>query len=106
MPTPRPIARTIWLALPATVALAGLVVLNYLAIVPALVAWLLVLALSGGLAWVRERRLRATHDYLAALAEGRQPEPLPDFGPLGGDELATALHRLDRALAERRARQL
>ena len=105
MPTPRPIARTIWLALPATVALAGLVALGHLAVVPALVAWLLVLALSGGLAWVRERRLRATHRYLAALAEGRQPEPLPDFGPLGGDELATALHRLDRALAERRARQ-
>jgi two-component system, OmpR family, phosphate regulon sensor histidine kinase PhoR len=105
MPTPRPIARTIWLALPATVALAGLVALGHLAVVPALVAWLVVLALSGGLAWVRERRLRATHRYLAALAEGRQPDPLPDFGPLGGDELATALHRLHRALAERRARQ-
>jgi two-component system phosphate regulon sensor histidine kinase PhoR len=106
MPSPRSIARTIWLALPATVALAALVVLGYLTMVPALVAWLLVLALSGGLAWVRERRLQATHRYLAALAEGRQPEPLPDFGPLGADELATALHRLDRALAERRARQL
>jgi two-component system, OmpR family, phosphate regulon sensor histidine kinase PhoR len=106
MPSPRSIARTIWLALPATVALAALVALGYLTMVPALVAWLLVLALSGGLAWVRERRLRATHRYLAALAEGRQPEPLPDFGPLGADELATALHRLDRALAERRARQL
>jgi two-component system, OmpR family, phosphate regulon sensor histidine kinase PhoR len=105
MLTSRPIARTIWLALPATVALAALVVLDRLDVVPALVAWLLVLALSGGLAWVRERRLRATHRYLAALAEGRQPDPLPDFGPLGGDELATALHRLDRALAERRARQ-
>ena len=101
----RPIARTIWLALPATVALAALVALGHLAVAPALLAWLLVLALSGGLAWVRERRLRATHRYLAALAEGLQPEPLPDFGPLGGDELATALHRLDRALAERRARQ-
>jgi two-component system, OmpR family, phosphate regulon sensor histidine kinase PhoR len=106
MPTPRPIVRTIWLALPATLALAGLVVLDYLASIPALVAWLLVLAISGVLAWVRERRLRGTHRYLAALAEGRQPEPLPDFGPLGGDELATVLHRLDRALAERRARQL
>ena len=105
MLTPRPIARTIWLALPATVALAALVGLDYLALLPALVAWLLVLALSGVLAWVRERRLRATHRYLEALAEGRPPEPLPDFGPLGGDELATALHRLDRALAERRARQ-
>jgi two-component system phosphate regulon sensor histidine kinase PhoR len=104
--TTRPIARTIWLALPATATLAGLVVLKYLGLVPALVAWLLVLALSGVLAWVRERRLRATQRYLAALAEGRQPEPLPDFGPLGGDELATVLHRLDRALAERRARQL
>jgi two-component system phosphate regulon sensor histidine kinase PhoR len=105
MLTPRPIARTIWLALPATVALVGLLALGYLTFAPALLAWLLVLALSGGLAWVRERRLRATHRYLAALAEGSQPEPLPDFGPLGGDELATALHRLDRALAERRARQ-
>ncbi|HEX5078822.1 MAG TPA: histidine kinase dimerization/phospho-acceptor domain-containing protein, partial [Geminicoccaceae bacterium] len=102
----RPIARTVWLALPATVALAGLVVLDHLALVPALVAWLLVLALSGGLAWVRERRLRATQRYLGALAEGRQPEPLPEFGRLGDDELATALHRLDRALAERQARQL
>jgi two-component system phosphate regulon sensor histidine kinase PhoR len=102
----RPIARAIWLALPATVALVGLVVLDRLDPAPALAAWLLVLALSAVLAWVRERRLRATQRYLAALAEGRQPEPLPDFGPLGGDELATALHRLDRALAERRARQL
>ena len=41
MLTPRPIARTIWLALPATVALAGLVALGHLALVPALVAWLL-----------------------------------------------------------------
>jgi two-component system, OmpR family, phosphate regulon sensor histidine kinase PhoR len=103
---PRLIARTSWLALPATVALVGLVVLGYLQLVPALVAWLLVLALSGVLAWARERRLRATQRYLAALAEGQQPEPLPDFGPLGGDELATALHRLDRALAERQARQI
>jgi two-component system phosphate regulon sensor histidine kinase PhoR len=102
----RPIARTTWLALPATAALVGLVVLDRLDLAPALAAWLLVLALSAVLAWVRERRLRATQRYLAALAEGRQPEPLPDFGPLGGDELATALHRLDRALAERRARQL
>jgi two-component system phosphate regulon sensor histidine kinase PhoR len=105
MPASRSIARTIWLALPATVALAGLVVLGYVAFTPALLAWLLVLALSGVLALVRERRLRATHRYLAALAEGRQPDPLPDFGPLGGDELATVLHRLDRALADRRARQ-
>jgi two-component system, OmpR family, phosphate regulon sensor histidine kinase PhoR len=101
----RPIARTIWLALPATAALAALVVLDHLAPAPALLAWLLVLTLSSVLAWVRERRLGATHRYLEALAEGRQPEPLPDFGPLGGDELAAALHRLDRALAERRARQ-
>ena len=102
----RPIARTIWLALPATVALAALMLLEFLAVLPGLLAWLLVLAVSGGLAWVRERRLRATGRYLAALTEGRQPEPLPDFGPLGGDELATALHRLDRALAERQARHL
>ncbi|MGH6920102.1 MAG: hypothetical protein ACREJ0_20640, partial [Geminicoccaceae bacterium] len=106
MPATRSIARTIWLALPASGALAGLVLLGFLAVMPALAAWGVVLALSGVLAWRRERRLQATDRYLAALAEGRQPEPLPDFGPLRGDELATALHRLDRALAERRARQL
>jgi two-component system phosphate regulon sensor histidine kinase PhoR len=106
MPGNRSIARTIWLALPASGALAGLVLLGFLAVMPALAAWGVVLALSGVLAWRRERRLQATDRYLAALAEGRQPDPLPDFGPLGGDELATALHRLDRALAERRARQL
>jgi two-component system phosphate regulon sensor histidine kinase PhoR len=102
----RPIARTIWLALPATGALAALVLLDHLLLTPALLAWGLVLALSSVLAWRREVRLHATDRYLAALAEGRQPEPLPDFGPLGGDELATALHRLDRALAERQARQV
>ncbi len=105
MLTLRPIARAIWLALPATAALAGLVVLGHLALPPALLAWLLVLVLSAVFAWLRERRLRATQRYLTALAEGRQPEPLPDFGTPDGDELATALHRLDRALAERRARQ-
>jgi two-component system, OmpR family, phosphate regulon sensor histidine kinase PhoR len=105
MSTPRPIARTIWLALPASGVLAGLVLLDFLAVTPALAGWGVVLALSGMLAWRRERRLQATDRYLAALAEGHQPDPLPDFGPLGGDELATALHRLDRALAERRARQ-
>jgi two-component system phosphate regulon sensor histidine kinase PhoR len=102
----RPIARAVWLALPATGALAGLVLLDYLAASPALLAWALVMALSGVLSWRREMRLHATDRYLAALAEGRQPERLPDFGPLGGDELATALHRLDRALAERQARQV
>ncbi|MCC2663393.1 MAG: hypothetical protein K0S35_1315, partial [Geminicoccaceae bacterium] len=30
---------------------------------------------------------------------------MPEFGPLGGDELATALHRLDRNLAEQRERR-
>ena len=30
---------------------------------------------------------------------------MPEFGPLGGDELATVLHRLDRALSEERARR-
>ncbi|MGH6914419.1 MAG: sensor histidine kinase, partial [Geminicoccales bacterium] len=105
MLTTRPIVRTVWLALPGTLALAALVLLGFLKVAPALLAWLLALALGGGLAWLRERHLRATDRYLAALAEGREPEPLPELGPLGGDELATALHRLDRALAERRARQ-
>ena len=106
MPTPRPIARTIWLALPATVALRGPRALGHLALVPALVAWLVVLALSGGLAWVRERRLRATHRYLAALAEGRAAgSRCPISGRSAATSSPTALHRLDRALAERRARQ-
>ncbi len=98
-------ARIIWLALPVTLALLGAWLLGRLAWLPALLAWLVGLALSAGLAWLRERRLEATSRYLEALAEGREPEPLPDFGRLGGDELATALHRLDRALAEQRARK-
>jgi two-component system phosphate regulon sensor histidine kinase PhoR len=101
----RLLARTVWLALPATVALLGLTALGALARLPAVLAWLLGLALSGALAWLRERRLEATGRYLEALAEGREAAPLPEFGPLGGDELATALHRLDRALAEQRERR-
>jgi two-component system phosphate regulon sensor histidine kinase PhoR len=101
----RLLARTVWLALPVTLALTGLLALERLEIVPALVAWAVGLVVSGGLAWLREHRLEATGRYLEALAEGREPEPLPDFGLLGDDELATALHRLDRALAEERARK-
>ena len=101
----RLLARTVWLALPATLTLLGLVLLGALAWLPAVLAWLLSLVLSGALAWLRERRLRATGRYLEALAEGRETPPLPEFGPLGGDELATALHRLDRALAEQRERR-
>jgi two-component system phosphate regulon sensor histidine kinase PhoR len=102
---PRLLVRTIWLALPVTVALLVLAVFGHLALWAALLAWLLGLILSGALAWLRERRLQATGRYLNALAEGRAPPPLPEFGPLGGDELATVLHRLDRALAEERARR-
>ncbi len=101
----RLLARTVWLALPASLALLGLALLGEVAWLPAVLAWLLGLALSGALAWLRERRLEATGRYLEALAEGREAAPLPEFGPLGGDELATALHRLDRALAEQRERR-
>ena len=101
----RLLLRSLWLALPVTLALLGLALRGDLAWGPALLAWLLGLALSGALAWLRERRLEATGRYLEALAEGREPEPLPEFGPLGGDELATALHRLDRTLAEQRERR-
>ena len=101
----RLLARTVWLALPVTLALVGLLAFQHLQLVPALVAWLVGLIVSGGLAWLREHRLEATGRYLEALAEGREPEPLPDFGLLGDDELATALHRLDRALAEERVRK-
>ena len=101
----RLLLRSLWLALPVTLALLGLILFADIAARPALLAWLLGLVLSGALAWLRERRLEATGRYLEALAEGREPEPLPDFGPLGDDELATALHRLDRTLAEQRERR-
>ena len=101
----RLLARTVWLAVPASLILLGLVLLDELAWQPAVFAWLLGLALSGALAGLRERRLQATGRYLEALAEGRAAAPSPEFGPLGGDELATALHRLDRALAEQRERR-
>jgi two-component system phosphate regulon sensor histidine kinase PhoR len=101
----RLLLRSLWLALPVTLALLALALLGHLAWPPALLAWLLGLVLSGALAWLRERRLEATGRYLEALAEGREPDPLPEFGLLGGDELATALHRLDRALADQRERQ-
>jgi two-component system phosphate regulon sensor histidine kinase PhoR len=105
VPPRRLLLRTAWLALPVTVALLVLAWFGHLAPRAALLAWLLGLILSGVLAWVRERRLEATGRYLTALAEGRKPAPLPEFGMLGGDELATALHRLDRALAGERTRQ-
>ena len=101
----RLLLRSVWLALPASVALLGLVLLAGLAWPPALLAWLLGLLLSGALSWLRERRLELTGRYLAALAEGREAAPPPEFGPLGGEELADALHRLDRALAEQRERR-
>jgi two-component system phosphate regulon sensor histidine kinase PhoR len=101
----RLLIRTVWLALPVTITLLVVTVFNHLTPWAALLAWLLGLILSGVLAWRRERRLQAMGSYLTALAEGREPPPLPDFGPLGGDELATVLHRLDRALSEERARR-
>ncbi len=105
MPTRRLLVRTVWLALPVTITLLVLAVFNHLTIRAALLAWVLGLVLSSVLAWRRERRLQETRGYLAALAEGREPPPLPEFGPLGGDELATVLHRLDRALSEERERR-
>ena len=101
----RLLLRSAWLALPASLALGGLVAFAGLGWSAALLAWLLALLLSGALSWLRERRLEATGRYLAALAEGREAVPPPEFGPLGGEELATALHRLDRALAEQRQRR-
>jgi two-component system phosphate regulon sensor histidine kinase PhoR len=101
----RLLARAVWLALPVSLALVALLATGAVAPLPGMLAWLLGLVASGALAWLRESRLDATRQYLAALADGREPGPLPDFGLLGGDELATALHRLDRALAEERARQ-
>jgi two-component system, OmpR family, phosphate regulon sensor histidine kinase PhoR len=105
VPPRRLLIRTVWLALPVSVALLVLAVFGHLAPPAAFLAWLLGMILSGALAWLRERRLEATGRYLTALAEGRTPPPLPEFGLLGGDELATVLHRLDRALSEERARR-
>src|SRR5262245_41591582 len=105
VPPRRRLLRTPWLARPVTIPLLILTALSDLTPWAALLAWLLGLILSGVLAWRRERRLEATGSYLTALAEGREPPPLPEFGPLGGDELATVLHRLDRALSEERARR-
>ena len=101
----RVLLRSVWLALPASGALLGLVLLAGLAWTPALLAWLFGLVLSAALSWLRERRLELTGRYLAALAEGREAAPPPEFGPLGGEELSDALHRLDRALAEQRERR-
>jgi two-component system phosphate regulon sensor histidine kinase PhoR len=105
VPAHRLLVRSIWLALPVTITLLVLAVFGHIALWAAFLAWLLGVILSGVLAFLRERQLEATGRYLTALAEGRQPPPLPEFGPLGGDELATVLHRLDRALAEERARR-
>jgi two-component system phosphate regulon sensor histidine kinase PhoR len=105
VPTRRLLVRTVWLALPVTITLLVLAVFNHLTIRAALLAWVLGLVLSSVLAWRRERRLQETRGYLAALVEGREPPPLPELGPLGGDELATVMHRLDRALSEERARR-
>ena len=60
----RLLLRSLWLALPVTIALLGLALLGHLAWPPALLAWLLGLVLSGALAWLRERRLEATGRYL------------------------------------------
>src|SRR5262245_63234749 len=82
VPPRRLLIRTAWLALPVTITLLILTVLSDLTPWAALLAWLLGLILSGVLAWRRERRLEATGSYLTALAEGREPPPLPEFGPL------------------------
>ena len=100
MPARRLLDRSVWLALPVTITLVVLAGFGQVAPWAALLAWLLGLILSGVLAFLRERQLEATGRYLAALAEGREPPPLPEFGQLGGDELATLLHRLDRALSD------
>jgi two-component system phosphate regulon sensor histidine kinase PhoR len=105
VPPRRLLFRTVWLALPVTITLLILATFKHLTLWAALLAWVLGLILSGVLAWLRERQLDATGRYLTALAEGREPPPLPEFGPLGSDELATVLHRLDRALSEERARR-
>jgi two-component system phosphate regulon sensor histidine kinase PhoR len=105
VPARRLLVRSVWLALPVTVTLLVLAVFKHIALWAAALAWVLGLILSGVLAFLRERQLEATGRYLTALAEGREPAPLPEFGPLGSDELATVLHRLDRALSEERARR-
>jgi two-component system phosphate regulon sensor histidine kinase PhoR len=90
--------------LPATAALLGLGLLGHLRPLPALAAWLLAVLISGLLAWVRERRLNRTRQYLAELVEAREPPPPPGFGPLIDDGLDRAFRQLRTALSEGRRR--
>jgi hypothetical protein len=103
---PRPVARTIWLQVPLTLALLLLTTTTDVAPITAILAWLVGLFISGFLAWIRERRINAANRYLHAMSTGEAVEPLPDFGPLGGDEMAMVLLRLDRALRETRKERI
>jgi two-component system, OmpR family, phosphate regulon sensor histidine kinase PhoR len=95
---------TLQIVLPATVVLLALVLFGLLGAVPALLGWLLALALSAVLASLREHRLLATRQYLNDLAEGRSPRPLPSYSPLIDDDLDTGFRRLGRAFAAHNAR--
>ena len=79
VPPRRLLVRTVWLALPVSVALLVLALFGHLAPRAALLAWLLGLILSGVLAWLRERRLEATGEW-----SGARGTRLPDLdGPAG-----------------------
>jgi two-component system, OmpR family, phosphate regulon sensor histidine kinase PhoR len=92
--------------LPATLALFGLWLGGFLALSPALLAWLGAALISTLLAVLRERRLQATRQYMIDLAEAREPRPPPSFGPLIDDGLDGAFRHLSHALTERRERML
>ena len=89
---------------PATAALAGLYLLGYLDAIPALVAWLAAVLISGLLAALRERRLQITRRYLTELVERPAAPPPPAFGPLIDDGLDRSFRRLSAALDEGRQR--
>ena len=98
------------LSVPAALALLALVAVGRLGPAPALLGWLLALAVGGWLAYRRHRDL----DGFAAWAEGLssdqgQPAPGPGWSPLAGrllrplSELGRELrHRSGRMAAQRR----
>ncbi|WGF88860.1 ATP-binding protein [Marinivivus vitaminiproducens] len=94
-----PAARSL---LPATAALAALVVTGLLPAFPAFLGWILASCVSYALALRRRRRIDLASAYLDALIDGRDPGPPPEHNLLDEGGLYHALPRLRRTLAERR----
>ena len=87
-------------AAPATLVLAALVAFGHLAFWPAVVAWVAAVALSLGLAWLRQRELTAASAYIDAVIDGRDPGPPPESRVFASGALESSLRRLNRWLTE------